>query len=128
MSSESSMEKVTTLNHELLGRRTFLRSLGKWSGARQSQQRSPEALGLALPQKPAPAVGSTGGGPSETVVGSMKAEVVVGSIEESGAAANWQAYQSFRGLAATTSCRIGARILTVRGTVAVSWNQNAQAI
>jgi hypothetical protein len=33
MSSESSIEKTTTAESELLDRRLFLRSLGKWSGA-----------------------------------------------------------------------------------------------
>ena len=33
MSSESSIEKTTTDESELLDRRLFLRSIGKWSGA-----------------------------------------------------------------------------------------------
>ena len=33
MSNESSIEKTTTAESELLDRRLFLRSIGKWSGA-----------------------------------------------------------------------------------------------
>jgi hypothetical protein len=83
MSNGSSIEKAAITDTELLDRRLFLRSIGKWSGAAVL---AAVVFGFPLPQRPAPLAGSIEGGPYEGAVGSMEAGVAVGSTEESGVA------------------------------------------